>query len=80
MSSIPIRTTQRAPRSCTECSRRKVKCNQKIPCQPCLARKVAHKCARPVVRVHGEVTVYVSFAFLSACGGEGDARGDVCQC
>lgn len=54
-----IRTTQRAPRSCTECSRRKIKCNQKIPCQQCTARKVAHRCARPVVRVHGEVTVAV---------------------
>ncbi|KAF9885271.1 hypothetical protein FE257_013069 [Aspergillus nanangensis] len=54
-----IRTTQRAPRSCTECSRRKIRCNQKIPCQQCTARKVAHKCARPVVRVHGEVTIAV---------------------
>ncbi|ORY20999.1 hypothetical protein BCR39DRAFT_570435, partial [Naematelia encephala] len=32
------------PRSCTECIRRKTRCNKQIPCDLCLKRGVAHLC------------------------------------
>lgn len=39
--------------SCTECHRRKAKCDRKVPCELCIKRGVAHKCkweAKPTKR------------------------------
>lgn len=35
---------QRVHFSCTECSRRKQKCNRQTPCQHCIARKIPERC------------------------------------
>jgi hypothetical protein len=55
-----IKTSQRISRSCTECGRRKIKCDKKSPCQPCIRRNVAHECKRPITRVRGQLTVYAA--------------------
>ncbi|KAH8897558.1 hypothetical protein GQ53DRAFT_837454 [Thozetella sp. PMI_491] len=50
-----MRSTQRAPRSCTACSRRKIKCDKTVPCQQCVARSEARECRREVVKVRGHI-------------------------
>lgn len=52
-----MRETQRVPRTCIQCARRKVKCSKKIPCDACIRRGESAACAREVVKVHGKVTV-----------------------
>ncbi|PYH47362.1 Zn(II)2Cys6 transcription factor [Aspergillus saccharolyticus JOP 1030-1] len=54
-----MRETQRVPRSCVQCTRRKVKCSKKIPCDACIRRGETAACMREVVKVHGRVTVAV---------------------
>lgn len=56
----PLRTTQRAPRSCRSCSSRKVKCDKAVPCSTCIKRGEADACVREVVIVRGEVITYVT--------------------
>lgn len=53
-----IKNSQRVSKSCSECSRRKIKCDKKSPCQPCIKRNAAHECRRPIARVRGQLTVY----------------------
>ena len=55
MSTITVRSTQRAPKSCTACARRKVKCDKSVPCHQCLGRGEALHCKREVVRVRGNL-------------------------
>ncbi|KAE9364628.1 hypothetical protein N431DRAFT_388872 [Stipitochalara longipes BDJ] len=49
------KTRQRIVVSCTECNRRKQKCNREWPCNRCLSRRTAHLCqfeaGRPSQRV-----------------------------
>lgn len=52
-----LRTSQRTPLRCTECARRRVRCNKKVPCAECILRHQSHKCSREVVRVRGRPTV-----------------------
>ncbi|GKZ28390.1 hypothetical protein AbraIFM66950_005564 [Aspergillus brasiliensis] len=54
-----MRQTQRVPRTCIQCARRKIKCSKKIPCEECIRRGDTVACKREVVRVHGKVTVAV---------------------
>ncbi|KAG9852201.1 hypothetical protein KCU98_g3603, partial [Aureobasidium melanogenum] len=61
-----IRSSQRVSRSCIECSRRKIKCDKKIPCKPCVRRNLAHECQRPITRVRGMLTVASTVDRLSA--------------
>jgi hypothetical protein len=56
----PLRTTQRAPRSCRSCASRKVKCDKAVPCSTCIKRGEADACVREVVIVRGEVITYVA--------------------
>ncbi|KAJ5563953.1 hypothetical protein N7513_000195 [Penicillium frequentans] len=51
------RTSQRIPQRCTECARRRVRCNKKVPCGECITKNRAHLCTREVVRVRGKLTV-----------------------
>ncbi|KAH8678558.1 hypothetical protein BX600DRAFT_452219 [Xylariales sp. PMI_506] len=44
-----MRLTQRAPRSCLQCARRKVKCDRRMPCSTCIKRGEASSCAREKV-------------------------------
>ena len=60
MSEPAIKTSQRVSRSCIECGRRKIKCDKKSPCQPCIRRNAAHECKRPIARVRGQLTVYTA--------------------
>ncbi|GLA97105.1 hypothetical protein AtubIFM61612_008445 [Aspergillus tubingensis] len=55
----PMRQTQRVPRTCIQCARRKIKCSKKIPCEECIRRGDTVACKREIVRVHGKVTVAV---------------------
>ncbi|KAH7368685.1 hypothetical protein B0T11DRAFT_277483 [Plectosphaerella cucumerina] len=55
-STQPLRRTQRAPRSCLQCSARKVKCDKAVPCATCIRRGNAEACVRETVVVRGEVT------------------------
>ncbi|KAM0749706.1 hypothetical protein T439DRAFT_326582 [Meredithblackwellia eburnea MCA 4105] len=43
----------RSTRSCTECSRRKTKCDHAIPCGACIKRGQAHACVAPTKRKRG---------------------------
>ncbi|PYI04077.1 hypothetical protein BO78DRAFT_373822 [Aspergillus sclerotiicarbonarius CBS 121057] len=54
-----MRQTQRVPRTCMQCARRKIKCSKKIPCDECIRRGDTVACKREVVKVHGKVTVAV---------------------
>ncbi|KAL3440562.1 hypothetical protein BJX65DRAFT_290320 [Aspergillus insuetus] len=54
---IALRTSQRLPRSCTSCRKRRVKCTQTIPCGPCVAAKQAHLCKRETVIWKGRLAV-----------------------
>jgi len=53
--STGVRTTQRLPLSCVECSRRKIKCDRTIPCRPCIDRGDDRGCRREEVAVKGEL-------------------------
>jgi hypothetical protein len=48
-----VRKSQRVPKTCISCARKKIKCNKVIPCKPCIERGEAHLCAREVVLVKG---------------------------
>lgn len=50
---VKARKTQRVPKSCKSCARKKIKCDKVIPCKPCIERGEAHLCAREVVLVKG---------------------------
>jgi hypothetical protein len=54
---IGIRSTQRVPLSCKECSRRKIKCDKMVPCRPCIDRGEEGQCRREAVMVKGRVVV-----------------------
>ncbi len=47
------RKTQRAPKSCTFCAKRKIRCSKTIPCNSCIKRGTPHLCTREVVLVKG---------------------------
>jgi Fungal Zn(2)-Cys(6) binuclear cluster domain len=49
MSSVQRRTTQRAPRSCVFCTRRKIRCSKTLPCSNCVGRGVGNQCHRESV-------------------------------
>ncbi|GME61721.1 hypothetical protein P154DRAFT_450946 [Neofusicoccum parvum] len=49
-----VRSSQRAPRSCTYCSRRKIKCDKQLPCATCRARGMAETCRSESVWVKGQ--------------------------
>lgn len=44
-SPLPVRKRRRPAYSCTECRRRKVRCDRAMPCGQCTAQKVASLCA-----------------------------------
>lgn len=48
-----VRKSQRVPKTCISCAKKKIKCNKVIPCKPCIERGEAHLCAREVVLVKG---------------------------
>ncbi|KAI0144830.1 fungal-specific transcription factor domain-containing protein [Pestalotiopsis sp. NC0098] len=50
-----IRSTQRAPKSCTACYAKKIKCSKELPCRQCVRRGVPTECRREVVRVKGRI-------------------------
>ncbi len=41
---VPYKRSQRPSWSCTECARRKIKCDKKVPCQSCVKRGRAEQC------------------------------------
>lgn len=43
------RVTQRAPKSCVYCSRRKLRCSKNIPCTNCVDRGIQVRCHREAV-------------------------------
>lgn len=55
-----LRSTQCAPRGCTECIRRKITCTKAIPWQACIRRGEASTCTRETVIVRGTITTYAS--------------------
>ena len=48
-----VRSTQRAPRACLQCTKRKVKCDKALPCKPCRMRGITGECKVEPVRVKG---------------------------
>ncbi|EIW67166.1 hypothetical protein TREMEDRAFT_64406 [Tremella mesenterica DSM 1558] len=50
-----IRKTQRAPKRCETCSKRRIKCDGQIPCSFCLSRSMGHLCKRETVFVKGRL-------------------------
>ncbi|KAH6869065.1 fungal-specific transcription factor domain-containing protein [Thelonectria olida] len=55
MASEPPRSTQRAPLSCSQCYKRKIRCDKKSPCKSCIARGIALECKRETVQVRGRI-------------------------
>lgn len=49
------RPSQRAPKSCLECARRKIRCDKEQPCGPCRDRGAAGECRREAVFVKGAI-------------------------
>lgn len=49
--SFTPRVSQRKPLSCSECTRRKLRCSKTIPCTSCLDRGIEASCAREKVIV-----------------------------
>lgn len=41
---VPYKRSQRPSWSCTECARRKIRCDKKVPCQSCIKRGKAEHC------------------------------------
>ncbi|KAG8160922.1 hypothetical protein KVR01_009186 [Diaporthe batatas] len=50
-----IRATQRPPRTCTNCAKRKVRCDKRLPCHQCIHRGQADTCKLELVRVRGNL-------------------------
>ncbi|KAG7928590.1 hypothetical protein KL925_000771 [Ogataea polymorpha] len=50
-----IRVTERAPKSCLQCTQRHRKCDRKSPCSTCLRRGLGQACTREVVVVKGRL-------------------------
>ncbi|AFR98714.2 hypothetical protein C343_06699 [Cryptococcus neoformans C23] len=49
-----IRRTQRAPTSCIQCTKRKIRCSRTVPCSQCVGRAEGHRCRRELVLVKGK--------------------------
>lgn len=60
-----IRATQRPPKSCTSCAKRRVRCDKILPCQQCLSRGTGGTCRRETVMVKGMVVSSPPLVFLS---------------
>jgi len=54
-----MRSTQRAPKACSRCSRKRIKCDKQIPCKACTIRGLDDSCAREVVEVRRITAMYV---------------------
>ena len=54
-SSQIARATQRAPKSCLECTRRKIKCDKQQPCESCITRGEGYLCRREPVIYKGSI-------------------------
>ncbi|KAL5601113.1 hypothetical protein BROUX41_005927 [Berkeleyomyces rouxiae] len=50
------RVSQRASRSCTECKRRKIRCDKTVPCNQCLRAKAPGKCRIEMVELTTKYT------------------------
>lgn len=61
-----MRRTQRAPKSCQQCYKRKVKCDRVIPCGNCVRRKLASECSREAVIVKNAILNNDSYAVRKA--------------
>ncbi|CAM1508991.1 Fc.00g027300.m01.CDS01 [Cosmosporella sp. VM-42] len=66
------RRTQRQPLSCTECTRRKLRCSKVVPCSCCIDRGQADSCRREVVQVSSKAVRQRTPR--SNTGIDGDAR------
>ncbi|KLT41693.1 hypothetical protein CC85DRAFT_108549 [Cutaneotrichosporon oleaginosum] len=51
----PLRISQRASNSCSFCTKRKIKCNKKIPCDNCIRRGHPEDCTRVPAIVRGRL-------------------------
>nr|KIR82928.1 hypothetical protein I308_06759 [Cryptococcus tetragattii IND107] len=61
-----IRRTQRAPTSCLQCTKRKIRCSRTVPCSQCVGRAEGHRCCRELVLVKGK----------ELRGGQGEVKED----
>lgn len=52
---LKIRSSQRPPKSCISCSKRRVRCDKKLPCLQCVSRGLGGSCQREIVMVKGVV-------------------------
>ncbi|KAG7895323.1 hypothetical protein KL936_000031 [Ogataea polymorpha] len=50
-----IRISERAPKTCLQCSRRHVKCDKQVPCSECVRRGISDACIREPVVVRGRL-------------------------
>jgi len=72
----PKRVSQRQPRACLECTRRKTRCDKAIPCGRCV--RLSKPCSREVVRVTKIERIHGSeLAFLHGLCGILQSSGDV---
>lgn len=51
----PIRVAKRVPKSCIDCYKRRVKCNQQVPCNVCIKRGTPETCRKEKVIVNGKI-------------------------
>ncbi|ODV89469.1 hypothetical protein CANCADRAFT_18035, partial [Tortispora caseinolytica NRRL Y-17796] len=60
-----IRKSQRTPQTCSNCGKRKIKCDKQIPCLQCIKRGKAVTCRREIVRVQDQLRNLEDFSNIS---------------
>ncbi|KAJ4390870.1 hypothetical protein N0V93_004469 [Gnomoniopsis smithogilvyi] len=75
----PIRVSQRRPRACQECTKKKIKCDKELPCARC--RRLDLQCSRELVKIKSNVTQHAAeIAFLESVTSElegASSQGDL---
>lgn len=70
-----LRSTQRRPLSCSECTRRKLRCSKVLPCTSCRDRGLEASCSRETVRVSKKGRNNVERVVSTAKGDVPKSRG-----
>ena len=71
---LPYKRSQRPSWSCTECARRKIKCDKKIPCQSCIKRGCVELCRLEGTQSHTDAAAIASLRDQTPATGQPSRR------